>query len=169
MGYKMDRILRSLKKEYLLVKKDRELNFEARENKLFSILDKESFHMISCEVSHVIFMKFNDRYSGSSLALEPNVFTDSKELIDKKIIALNSHFSENRFLIVLPLDWELYGGLIINSETLFSNFERISYFLEDGMFILNNSLDQVIKIRLERQMSDSELNYLEIYDWSNRK
>jgi hypothetical protein len=158
----MDKIIRHLKKEYLLLKRNRNANYTTRKENLISIIGDECFRIIEAEISHVFLLQNCNGSIMKHLDFEPKITIESEELIAEKIQALQNLFGHSQDVIILPFDWEFYGGLVIKTKLFFDNFERIFYYLDDGVYIFDPKANKKIKLRGERHLSTEALNYLEI-------
>jgi hypothetical protein len=158
----VDKILRRLKMEYLLSKRERASKIDSRNTELFKKLSKDSFRVIAMEIVYELQMQLKNKSKHGLKFGEPSLVLDTKDSINYEILKLNALFDKDDFLLVIPFDWEIYGGIIINRDILFTNFSQIAYILEDGMYILNDLIERAVKIRLERQLGNYELTYMEM-------
>jgi hypothetical protein len=158
----MEKIIRHLKKEYLLLKRKRDANYATRRANLISVVEEKWFHITEVEVSHTFLLQNCNGSIMKSMDFGLDLVLESKALITEKIQEIKSLFCNVQELMVFPFDWELHGSLVINTQLFFDNFEDILYYLEDGVYIFDPLVNKKIRLRGERNMSSEELNYLEI-------
>lgn len=157
----MDKIIRRIKKEYLLLKKDRELKSSVRVNELLAVLAEENFKIIPAEIAHSFFMQFQEKNKKNLNTIDPEI-VNSKKLVENRVKCINRLFTGSLFIVVFPFDWEVFGALIITRDEFFTKYEEITHVLDDGIYILNDNLSLAVKIRQERQISNFEIDYMEV-------
>lgn len=161
---KIDKYIRSLKKDYLIYKNLRQKQHELLKSGLASILGDEDYYFIDSEVLQALY--FNAIEKGIRSAAHYNY--NKKKAIElnqsgcKKLSSIGGAEgnSNEAWVFVVPTEWYLHGGFLVSMNSFFSNFFSLSHLVEDDFDIYDSALDNSLEFRGDR--SDGELVYCSI-------
>ncbi|TQV73571.1 hypothetical protein FLL45_11905 [Aliikangiella marina] len=143
-----------LKKEMLLLKRERTDNYNFFQEKFKSMIPEDSFEILDCDLMNIVWLNL------LSLGIESRkkaveLGAVSKEITEEFPIALkqiSSLIRDSRLdpIIVLPDSWQRTGGFSINSQELANSLERIMYIYDDDLIVISNDFSNILYISGDR-------------------
>lgn len=145
-------LMRLIRKDYLIFKKERSEASNKLEESLSNTLDAESYNYIEPDVMQASYIKA--RYHGVLSRMHPN--HDKKKKLefrntDNLEIENWLGFDGDGWLYVVPAEWEICGGFIVEPSAFFKNIWGLSYLIEDDFDVLEDSLNNMLTFRGERR------------------
>jgi len=143
-----------IKKEMLLLKRERLNNYKNFQEQLESILAKENFELLDFELMNVVWLKLQSLdidSRGKAIEQGASSYSVSEKFADFFNL-INTRFKNigSKYVFVFPDNWQKTGGLIVGLHDLMSSLGKIMYLYDDDLMIISADFSSVIYFRGDR-------------------
>lgn len=145
---KLNSVVNMVKKDTMLTKRKLDSRFKGFQEKFHNLCaDVERFKFIEFEVANNILSKA--RTSGVESKLNSSL-VNQFSINQQCGIKIETKIKSIECLIVVPIDSNVFGGVILETDILTKFFWELSDLLDDDFIIFEPSLNSSIKVLVDR-------------------